>query len=377
MSDFNSTVATQLIDKIAYYKFYLSKELFSFSSLDKPISEIPFHTGIPLIDDWFYKFSLNGLTPMLFALTYFTSVHLMNNVVLKRQFGVVKANPTKYKEILSKKTLTEKDIKSLPAAPYQFSKTQLFKFFVILHNLFLCVYSVWTFIGMTSTIYTNYHELLPVAFTNLKDKIYQNLKDSNDYPYSQFFWQSICDIDNGIWYNKDSLKGLSFYSYIFYLSKFYEIIDTMIILAKGRQSSLLQSYHHSGAMLSMWAGVRYASPPIWIFVVFNSFIHSIMYFYFTLSTLKIKVPKMFKQVLTTMQIIQFVVGGSLAVCHLFVHYLDSITGTFKACIPSSAEALAIWINVIYLTPLTMLFAAFWVDSYSKKSKLINAAKKTN
>ena len=71
-------------------------------------------------------------------------------------------------------------------------------------------------------------------------------------------------------------EGLAFYGWLFYLSKFYEVVDTLIILAKGRKSSLLQTYHHAGAMLCMWAGIRYMSPPIWMFVLVNSGIHAIM-----------------------------------------------------------------------------------------------------
>lgn len=71
-------------------------------------------------------------------------------------------------------------------------------------------------------------------------------------------------------------EGLAFYGWLFYLSKFYEVIDTAIILAKGKKSSFLQTYHHAGAMLCMWAGIRYMSPPIWMFVFVNSFIHTLM-----------------------------------------------------------------------------------------------------
>ena len=70
--------------------------------------------------------------------------------------------------------------------------------------------------------------------------------------------------------------GLGYYGWIFYLSKFYEVVDTMIIIAKGRKSSTLQTYHHAGAMLSMWAGIRWMSPPIWIFCWYNSGIHTLM-----------------------------------------------------------------------------------------------------
>jgi hypothetical protein len=71
-------------------------------------------------------------------------------------------------------------------------------------------------------------------------------------------------------------EGLAFWGWMFYISKFYEVLDTLIILAKGKRSATLQTYHHSGAMLCMWAGIRYMSPPIWMFVFVNSFIHGLM-----------------------------------------------------------------------------------------------------
>ena len=71
-------------------------------------------------------------------------------------------------------------------------------------------------------------------------------------------------------------EGLAFYGWFFYLSKFYEVLDTVIILAKGKKSSTLQTYHHAGAMMCMWAGIRYMSPPIWMFVFVNSGIHALM-----------------------------------------------------------------------------------------------------
>ena len=71
-------------------------------------------------------------------------------------------------------------------------------------------------------------------------------------------------------------EGLAFYGWLFYLSKFYEVVDTFIILAKGKKSSILQIYHHSGAMMSMWAGIRYMAPPIWMFALVNSGIHALM-----------------------------------------------------------------------------------------------------
>ena len=73
-------------------------------------------------------------------------------------------------------------------------------------------------------------------------------------------------------------RGLAFFGWIFYLSKFYEVVDTAIILAKGKKSSTLQTYHHAGAMLCMWAGIRYMASPVWVFALVNSGIHALMVF---------------------------------------------------------------------------------------------------
>ena len=319
-----------------------SKYLWTFPQGNTPLAPAPFKNE-SLVR--FYELCMKTSTPVSIAIVYFSFVHFINPIIRKRQ---IKKTQLKDKNV---KELTKKEIKRLSAAPFSISQFKLFKLFVLLHNLFLCWYSVWTFIGMSRSIYLNIQTLKP--FTNPSR-------------FQQFF-QSVCDLDHGVFSTKsDPLDGLLLFGFWFYVSKFYEVLDTIIILLKGRPSSLLQSYHHAGAMMCMWAGIRYRSPPIWIFVIFNSFIHSLMYFYFTLSCLKIKVPNLFKRILTSMQITQFVLGGSLAVVHAFIWYTDLTTGQATNCIGSSDQALPLIINVAYLTPLTALFAAFYIESYIKR-----------
>lgn len=123
------------------------------------------------------------------------------------------------------------------------------------------------------------------------------------------------------------------------------------------------------------------SPPIWLFCIFNSLIHTLMYFYYTLSTVSIPVPTALKRSLTSLQITQFVVGGSLAALHLFVYFTPtsylagSATGAPPStsasasahhdgapihnqaagmvhCLSNPGEVWAVVANVVYLTPLT-------------------------
>ena len=180
--------------------------------------------------------------------------------------------------------------KSTGKKPWAISKTFAFRCFVVAHNVFLAVYSAWTWWGMLGTMRRSMVSPLgPQGLAGFLDSVCQ-LNGRAGMGNAAFFneetnsWQSYSPEavlgDDGlpsrfhagrIWN-----EGLAFYGWLFYLSKFYEVFDTLIILAKGKLSSTLQTYHHAGAMMCMWAGMRYMSVPIWIFVFFNSFIHAIM-----------------------------------------------------------------------------------------------------
>ena len=173
--------------------------------------------------------------------------------------------------------------------PWAFSQTSVFFALMIAHNILLAVYSGWTFVGMVNAI----RRVWPgwIDSDSLPETVDAFCKMSGPRGLGDAVWWNHSD---GAWtVGNPAIKllnsrpnftdvgrmwneGLAFYGWFFYLSKFYEVIDTMIILAKGKRSSFLQTYHHAGAMLCMWAGIRYMSPPIWMFVCVNSGIHALM-----------------------------------------------------------------------------------------------------
>lgn len=316
--------------------------------------------------------------------------------------------------------------KSRNKQPWAISKTRLFHLFVVLHNVFLAVYSAWTFWGMLTglrTVVSNpFGPLGPAATAESICRLHgaPGIGNSAFYNDDTKTWgttapdASVVLMDgNGVPSNQQGgrlwAEGLAYYGWIFYLSKFYEVLDTFIILAKGKYSSTLQTYHHAGAMLCMWAGIRYMSCPIFIFVLFNSFIHALMYTYYTLTAFNIRVPMVVKRSLTTMQITQFIGGASFAVVHSFVSFVVPVapsaaaTGSdaprashavpsfkqvvfgarsengnegsyaLQPCITTASETFAIWLNVLYLAPLTYLFVSFFIASYVKRTNAANKA----
>ena len=173
--------------------------------------------------------------------------------------------------------------------PWALSKTSLFFCFVVLHNVLLATYSAWTFVGMANAAkqawpgWENEHGLAGVVDSLCKINGPRGLGSAATYNIDTESW----GIANPAMKLLDSLpdstdvgriwnEGLAFYGWLFYVSKFYEVVDTLILFIKGKKTSNLQMFHHAGAMMCMWAGIRYMSPPIWMFVFINSGIHGLM-----------------------------------------------------------------------------------------------------
>ena len=380
-----------------------ASELFAFPPVSVPDAlppaPVPFSLMRPFnIPDGLFTAALDTRVPITIALTY----------------AVVVKSLTQYNKSRGKKA-------------WPISKTRPFFAFVVAHNIFLAVYSAWTFFGMLSAMRrTIISPMGPGGMAATVDSFCRlhgspGLGNSIFYDESTHSWASNlpdASIVNGVPSATQEGRlwneGLAYYGWLFYISKFYEVLDTFIILAKGKPSSTLQTYHHAGAMMCMWAGIRFMSCPIWVFVLFNSFIHSLMYFYYTLTAFSVKVPVGIKRTLTSMQITQFVLGASSAMIHSFISYVvpiavaagtasapaaspaastlgslkqmvfggndgqeDShsysvtVANTVQPCIMTSGETLAIWLNVFYLAPLTYLFASFFVASYVKRSHAAN------
>ncbi|KAI7870191.1 ELO family [Spinellus fusiger] len=266
--------------------------------------------GVPFPE--YYELMMDWKTPIAVAATYAIVIHLLNP----------SSNVAKLSRVEAKSRGINNTTRSSSAMTC----------FVFLHNLALAVYSMVTFYHMARGLYRSYNRDVDVLC-------------------------AYCDKDSFLW--NDSL---GYWGYLFYLSKYYEVIDTIIILLKGRRSSLLQTYHHAGAMITMWSGIRYHAQPIWIFVLFNSFVHSVMYLYYAMTCVGIHPPG--KRYLTSIQITQFLVGKSLAISYLF----------FPSCIRTPGQKFAVAVNVGYLLPLTYLFVDFARKTYGNR-KL--ASKKAN
>ena len=116
--------------------------------------------------------------------------------------------------------------------------------------------------------------------------------------------------------NKPHIYQLLFY---FYLSKYYEYIDTMILYAKGVEPIFLQKFHHVGAVIVWHMAYVNKAECVFYASLFNSAVHTVMYFYYLLSlfpNIKLYIKK-YKIYITTLQLLQLTSGGTLMLVYFY------------------------------------------------------------
>ena len=189
----------------------------------------------------------------------------------------------------------------------------------IIHNSALILFSGTTFILLSKILYQ-------------KGIVYQ----SNYYFQDQFF-------DTIIYY--------------FYLSKYYEFMDTFILYLNGKKPIFLQKFHHAGAVICWHLGYVYKVDCIWLATFANSFIHTIMYSYYLGCLLKINQVRFIKQYLTSLQLIQL--------------FIPNFISLYCYCPPIETKFnyIIIKIFVSYVFCLVILFGQFYYNNYIVKNKI--------
>ncbi|TKY86306.1 hypothetical protein EX895_005131 [Sporisorium graminicola] len=322
----------------------------AWDSLSAPYPRYPDHDKVfsKLFPRSKFEFTLSPWLPLGFSLAYYLVVHAAN--------GIVKRNGSKD---------FTKGSGFLPT---------LLRFLILAHNAGLAVYSGWTWAMM---------------FPLVVDFFLQGSKAAG----LDGLKLALCSMPT-------NYPHLGVYAYIFYLSKYYEVVDSVILLLKGKRVSNLQSYHHAGAIICMWIAYRYQSQPVWVFCVFNSFVHTWMYTYYFCAAMRWPFPRAVKRNLTTMQIAQIASGTFLTNLYLlislnpakvvqgyearkvsswhhardqslFIHAINRAASSDPTtCMQTTGAEIALHVNTMYMFPLLALFFNFFMRSYLSKAPAV-------
>jgi len=159
-------------------------------------------------------------------------------------------------------------------------------------------------------------------------------------------------------YTFNEQKGLLTLLYYWnYLFKYYELIDTLFLVMKKKPIGFLHAYHHPATLVLTWTQLVDFSGMQWVVIELNLFVHTVMYFYFALAAMHIQLP--FKQIVTTLQILQFVIDISCC-SYAYPNIIltsDACTGTLRAGV----------VGCFILSSYLFLFVDFYNETYNKEN----------
>lgn len=167
-------------------------------------------------------------------------------------------------------------------------------------------------------------------------------------------------------------EALAFWNRLFYLSKFYELFDTIFLVLKKKplsviehfdtaafdfffsQNQLLHVWHHTSVMLVVYLSNCDMIVMGWITAANNSIVHVPMYYYYFLQSIgKKDIP--WRKYLTSMQIVQFLVDISTGVFwSIFYWFGWRCRGTWRSYL------LANFVGTSFL----VLFVDFYRKQYA-------------
>ena len=139
-----------------------------------------------------------------------------------------------------------------------------------------------------------------------------------------FTW-TLCDSEHMI---QDRPSSMLFWTYVFVLSKYFELFDTTLLLLKDphRKLQFLHWYHHMTVLAFTWYAEYYRFAAGFHFILFNAFVHSLMYFYYFLTEVGWRPPRFIQMFLTTLQILQMVWGITVNGIWTYIYFRDGDCG---------------------------------------------------
>ena len=209
--------------------------------------------------------------------------------------------------------------------------------FLFVHNITLCISSLFLAVWLTYTLLSNFIAGMTPHQLVCSRQIYENGHMHMIYYINMFF-------------------------------KVWEFLDTFILAIRKKPIGFLHAYHHAATLILTWNQLMEHSAPQWVPIVINLWVHVIMYYYYALSALKIRV--WWKKYLTTLQISQFIVD----VVIIGYGYATFIMAGFdeNVCYGTQTGAL---VGLAVLTSYLILFLQFYYRTYNNKSTPV--AKKQN
>ena len=167
--------------------------------------------------------------------------------------------------------------------------------------------------------------------------------------------------------------ALFFWCYIFYLSKYYDFFDTLLLVLRKKELGFLHMYHHASLPLLCVLTMNNWRLPVWTGAIINSGVHVVMYYYFGLRMAYPDRKIWWRKYVTVMQIAQFTLGFFFIACFLRVYGLEVnaaehghtyVISMVRRC---AVDPLVVALNSLVNLTFFVLFVQIYIrDNFANK-----------
>ncbi|CAL8113402.1 unnamed protein product [Orchesella dallaii] len=166
------------------------------------------------------------------------------------------------------------------------------------------------------------------------------------------FYSSLCHFEN---HN----VATSFWGVLFCFSKVLDFGDTLFLVLAKKPVIFLHWYHHVTVAVYCLYVADSSDPSSRWFAVMNSFVHTIMYAYYGLKAMNLKISRKISMLITSVQISQMIFGMYIN----FLTYFTKVKGV--AC---DRPYWNIEVALMMYASYFMLFAHFFYRVYVSRSQ---------
>jgi len=234
-------------------------------------------------------------------------------------------------------------IKLVERHPSPFLPSKVIRALSFIHNLIMCSFSYY--VG---------HYMI-VELLNIKHSL-----PSNANSWMDVLYDSSCK-------NLETPLMNHLFN-VFFLSKYYEAIDTLMLFVRGKRPIFLHVFHHTvtpAIVFATW--VPTWLPIAWVGPLTNSWVHVLMYAYYA-GTDFFPSLRSFGFLVTWIQLIQFMT------C-IFVLLLGWALGTYPLSHPGGLYVGACYVAFLYL--FVEMYQAKKKEAAARSRQRREAAKKTS